>query len=176
VRFASDVNDGGDVVGLLETVRPGSPHTDKGFLFSDNALIELGRWTAIPDLRPSSINNRRQISGIAFNATGSDARAFLWENGVFGDLGTLRGGYSSAMDLNNHGQVVGFSDSFSVRLSRRRDDRPQAFERNGSVWPKIQDVHAINDRGQIVGNAYFEDRDGVVRLRACLLTPVVPVH
>jgi hypothetical protein len=55
-------------------------------------------------------------------------------------------------------------------------DLNQAFEKNGSVWPIIQDVHAINDRGQIVGNAYFADSNGVVRLRACLLTPVVPVQ
>jgi len=106
-----------------------------------------------------------------------DARAFLWENGVFGDLGTLRGGYSYAMDLNNHGHVVGFSDS-SVFVYRDgvMIDLNQAFEKNGSVWPSIQDVHAINDRGQIVGNAYFEDSNGVVRLRACLLTPIVPVQ
>ena len=178
-RFASDVNDPGDVVGLLETVRAGSPHTDKGFLFSDNALIELGTMDGDPESQTVQlrINNRRQVSGIAFNATRSDARAFLWENGVFGDLGTLRGGYSYAMDLNNHGHVVGFSDS-SVFVYRDgvMIDLNQAFEKNGSVWPIIQDVHAINDRGQIVGNAYFADSNGVVRLRACLLTPLVPVQ
>ena len=35
---------------------------------------------------------------------------------------------------------------------------------------------AINDRRQIVGNAYIEDSDGVVHTRACLLTPIAPVQ
>ena len=128
-------------------------------------------------LQPLSINNQRQITGAAFNATTSQTRAFLWENRAFKDLGTLRGGYAYAMDLNNHGDVVGFSDS-SVFVYRDgvMIDLNQALERNGSVWPIIQDVRAINDRGQIVGNAYIEDGNGVVHLRACLLTPIAPAQ
>jgi len=79
--------------------------------------------------------------------------------------------------LNNHGDVVGFSDS-SVFVSRNgvMIDLNRAVERNGSSWPIVQDVSAINDRGQIVGNAYVLDSDGVAHLRACLLTPIVPVQ
>jgi probable HAF family extracellular repeat protein len=178
-RLAFDVNDGGDVIGLLETVRGGSPHSDKGFLFSNNSLIELPAMDGDPGsvIEPFGINNQRQIAGLAFNASTSQVRAFLWENGVYRDLGTLRGDYASAMGLNNRGDVVGFSDS-SVFVYRNGTmiDLNQVVERNGSIWPHIQDVYAINDRGQIVGNAYVEDADGVVHLRACLLTPIVPVQ
>jgi len=176
-RLASGVNDSGDVVGLLETVRGGSPHSDQGFLFADKALTELGSLDGDPESRsiPAGINNRRQITGTAWMPSG--ARAFLWENGVFRNLGTLRGGYSYGSGLNNRGDVVGFSDS-SVFVYRDGTmvDLNQAIDRNGSIWPIIQDVSAINDRGQIVGNAYIEDRNGVVHLRACLLTPVAPVQ
>jgi len=41
-----------------------------------------------------------------------------------------------------------------------------------TIWPIIQDVRAINDPVEIVVNAYIEDADRVVHLRACLLTPV----
>jgi probable HAF family extracellular repeat protein len=172
-RYATGVNDYGDVVGLLETVRGDGRHTNKTFLFSGNNLIDIGTMDGDPDSQttPGGINNRRQIVGTAWMPT--QARAFLWENGVFHDVGALRGGYSYGVGMNNRGDVVGFSDS-SVFVYRdgMMIDLNQALLRNGSIWPWIQDVHAINDNGQIVGNAYIEDADGVVHLRACLLTPV----
>ena len=177
-RLAYSVNDSGDVVGLIETVRGGGPYSDTGFLFTNNTMINLGAMDGDPGsvVQPLGINNARQIAGSAFNAATSQVRAFLWENGAYRDLGTLRGGYAYAMGLNNHGDVVGFSDS-SVFVYRdgAMIDLNQAVERNGSIWPFIQDVRAINDRGQIVGNAYVEDRNGVVHLRACLLTPIAPL-
>jgi hypothetical protein len=54
-------------------------------------------------------------------------------------------------------------------------DLNRAPDRTGSIWPIIQDVCAINDRGQIVGNAYVKNAYGLVHVRACLLTPIVSV-
>lgn len=172
-RYASGVNDYGDVIGLLETVRGDGRHTNKTFLFSGNSLIDIGTMDGNPDSQttPGGINNRGQITGTAWMQT--QARAFLWENGVFHDVGALRGGYSYGMGLNNRGDVVGFSDtSVFVYRDGVMIDLNEAVVRTGSIWPRIQDVYAINDNGQIVGNAYIEDAAGVVHLRACLLTPV----
>jgi hypothetical protein len=124
-RFASDVNDSGDVVGLLETVTPGSPHTDKGFLFSDNALIELGTMDGDPESQTVQlrINNRRQISGILQRDEIRRAGISVGERRVRRSGNTarrllLRDGPERPRARRRVLRLV------SVRLSRRRDDRP----------------------------------------------------
>jgi chitinase len=174
---ARGVNDGGDVTGLLGRFQDHELRVDRGFLFSGLRLIDLGTMDGDPGslTRPAGINNHRQIAGTASMMTRLADHAFLWQDGVFQDLGTLRGGYSDATGLNNRGDVVGLSDASAfVYRDGAMIDLNQAIARGESIWPIVQDVTAINDRGQIVGDAYFEIAEGVVRLRACLLTPVAP--
>jgi hypothetical protein len=48
-------------------------------------------------------------------------------------------------------------------------DLDDAIDHDENGWTRIHTATGINDRGQIVGNAYFGDRPG---LRPFLLTPV----
>jgi probable HAF family extracellular repeat protein len=172
-NYATGVNDAGDVVGLIETSVPDWAHNDHAFLFRGLRFIDLGTIDGIRGVSyPVGVNNRGQVGGWSDTAAGQ--RAFLWEDGVFQNLGSLHGGYSYASALNNHGDVVGASDA-SVYLYHdgAMIDLNEALPREeGAIWPRLQDVRGINDLGQIVGLAYVEDADGVVHLRACLLTPV----
>ena len=179
-RTAYAINDIGDVVGLLETVRAGSPHSDKGFLFSGNSLREIGTLDGDTNSVsvPLGINHARQIVGVAWKNGNSEERAFLWENGVFTELPLLEPPlgydihYSLATAINNRGDIIGESNASQfVYRDGALIDLNRAIEKDaGGIWPGIWRVSAINDAGQIAGTCYF----GGDAAHACLLTPVMP--
>jgi probable HAF family extracellular repeat protein len=86
-------------------------------LWKHGQLINLGTLGGNESFA-MSVNNRGQVVGQAANSTpdpfpfpgfGQQARAFLWENGAMRDLGTLGGPDAFAIDINDRGQVLGFS-------------------------------------------------------------------
>lgn len=96
------------------------------------------------------INKRSQIVGFSFQPGNLNYRAFVHQNGVMSDLGTLGGVFSYARAINNRGNIVGFADP--------GDGTPHAFlYSNGSMTDlgtfgfTSSDAHAINDLGQVVG-------------------------
>jgi probable HAF family extracellular repeat protein len=101
-----------------------------------------------------------------------DTRAILWKNGEMKDLGSFGGNQNSATDINNQGQIVGFSlnttpDEFSfidTNLGAYEGTQTRAF-----LWQHghMQDLGTlgnnagsdavavfINERGQIAGYSY----------------------
>lgn len=117
-----------------------------------------------------AVNNRGQVVGQAANDTpdlfpfpgfGQQARAFLWENGVMHDLGTLGGPDAFAIDINDRGQVLGFSFVNSIPNSTTGFPTGDAF-----LWEKgkmtdipdplggtIVSPFYLSNKGQVVGSA-----------------------
>src|SRR5690349_15625110 len=80
---------------------------------SDYTITDFGTLGGSSSF-PSAINNRGQVVGYSFPPAIA-THAFLWEDGTMIDLGTLTQGsyYSQAVDINDHGQVAGYSATAS---------------------------------------------------------------
>jgi probable HAF family extracellular repeat protein len=90
-----------------------------------------------------------QVAGQSLIADGG-AHAFLWENGVMTDLGTLgSGGSSGANAINPAGQVVGYSGPPG-------NEHASLWEKGvvtdlGTLGGPFSQAYDINPAGQVVG-------------------------
>src|SRR5206468_11369753 len=96
--------------------------------------------------------------------------AFLYQGGVMRDLGTLRGGYSIALGINNGGDVVGESDGSAFLYHNGVMIDLNTLVQPGGNLLRLELATGINDQGQIVGRGLFLSPAGE---RAFLLTPVL---
>jgi probable HAF family extracellular repeat protein len=97
--YALAVNERAQVIGYSETAQ-GTTHA---FVWEEGEMTDLGALPGPTDIAVAlAINDRGQVVGT------SNGRAFLWEDGEMTDLGALiPGAASSAVDVNNRGQVLG---------------------------------------------------------------------
>jgi probable HAF family extracellular repeat protein len=85
----------------------------------------------------------------------------LWTDGTPRDLGTLPGGAtSSARDLNNAGQVAGYSLISGVGYRSFVWEDGRMTELGTPTGAGQAQAHGINDRGDIVG---YWDNGSVTR-------------
>ena len=147
------INDSGEVVGGTSG---GGIFPKLAFPFGAAFQYSNGTTTIINNNLKENyvaygINNLSQVVGIF----GSSGRAFLSDNGIITNLGTLPGdSYSQANDINDSGQVVGSSGLTGVNDTR-------AFLYSSSMG--LQDLGrlrptdlfstglGINNLGQVVG-------------------------
>ena len=140
------------------------------------ALWSNGSWsvTSLQVASAVAINEAGQVVGNTATTTSAPSHAFLWDNGLLRDLGTLLPGGSDPYDVNNLSQVVGLSYPFWF------GGEPVAFlwdqgvmydlntllDATGVGW-HVATATGINDLGQIVGTAYHPSHGQ----RGVLLTP-----
>ena len=106
----------------------------------------------------TDINNRGQVCGLSDLTGDLTTHAFLWENGVMTDLGTLPGDfYSFAWGMGEEGQVLGHSCDVNVNCRGFIWQNGVMADVN-SLLPAgnklyVEDANFINAAGEISGDA-----------------------
>jgi probable HAF family extracellular repeat protein len=120
------------------------------------------------------VNTRGQVVGVASNAIpdtycyfgwGVQCHAFLWQNGVMRDLGTLGGTNSAGSFVNEAGEVAGWSDTSSTpnQITGLPPNHPFLWKDGkmrdlGTIGgTQIFELNALNERGQVVGQMTLAD-------------------
>jgi probable HAF family extracellular repeat protein len=153
-----DINDSGVIVGRLLTW---SDERYLAYTYQDGILTMLPEGQGA-----AAINNNGWIVGQS-----TAWRAAIWRNNVMTDLGVPSvTDLSSAIDVNEHGQVTGYYVSGTVYTAFLWDNGSM-YDLNSLIpqnsgW-RLLTAGAINDRGQILA---VGERDG--NLQSLLLNPV----
>jgi probable HAF family extracellular repeat protein len=152
---ARAVNDAGQVACVGE----GNPQAYQSFFWESGTWTPIGALPGLPDSFVEDIDSAGRIVGRSLVVgPGAPDRAFIWEAGVFTELGTL-GDSSIAYGINDVGQVVGRSLAelpggqlglrgflWEVGQMTALDPLP------GDVATQAFDV---NDAGEIVGSSWY---------------------
>lgn len=184
--FAYNLNDTGVVSGGAATATQNGDPTQAvnnapqtAFLWDRGHLRNLGTLGG-PDSAGAAANlfhlaaidsetNRLSRAGedVCGFGTNLQCLAAIWEDGRLSPLALLSGGNNSyALDMNDRGQVVGFSDTdvydLDCATARTAGFRFQAviWEPNGRIrqlapfkGDTVANAFGINNQGQIVGNS-----------------------
>lgn len=142
MSWANDINESGVIAGWIGTPSVGGAcyWDSSGF----HALGTLGgnfSWAY-------GINDLGDVVGYSAK-TSWGFHAFLWHDGIMGDLNPTTGVYAAAHAVNNKGQAVGYVDSPYTNTAYLWDNGQMTMLGNlGGHWCEAYD---INDSSQIVG-------------------------
>ena len=184
ISNARGINDSGQTVGYSETgSRPVHAfRTTSTGLISDPGA-DIGTFLGGTNSFAYGINASGQTVGYSDTGSGSGHAFRTTANGLVGDpgadLGTL-GGASYAVSINASGQTVGgFTTAGNVRHAAFIDSTGPMLDLNDLIpshsgWV-LSDATGINDAGQITGDGFRVDGNGlVIGQSAFLLTLALP--
>jgi probable HAF family extracellular repeat protein len=137
-------------------------------VWNKNQIVDLGTLGGVFGLAVC-VNNKGQAVGFSDNGipdplpmwnTGTQTRAFLSENGVMQDLGTLGGLQAMALYINERGQVAGHALKNSIPNPGTGVPTlaPFLWEKGrmidlGGFGGTFGVTNSLNQRGQVVGNS-----------------------
>jgi len=119
-------------------------HTDIGTLPNGENSIGFG------------INDQNQVIGESGTAN-TNLHAFLFENEVLTDLGTLGGSTSSGRDINNSGEATGYSTNSGGNTHAFLWDEVEGMVDIETLGGNQSQGFAINDSSVVVGQSSTSD-------------------
>ncbi len=148
------INDLGQVSGISTD----ADGVDRIFLWTPaGGMIDAGPMEGYYNSVPTTMNSRGQIVGWSYDSS-DNAKAFLWTpNGTIGtmlDLGSLGGGFSYALAINDSGQVVGGSWIKENYANHAFFWSPGGGMMDlGTLGGDFSEAVAVNALGQVVGSS-----------------------
>ena len=148
---ALGINESGVIVGYSSN---GTENTDRtAFAWENGVMTDLNSIFGFNQSVAYGINDGGQIIGWASDASGwTDTRSYLLENGLVTDLGDFGGDTTYARDINNQGQIVGYSYNSSNEWNSFLWEN-DVMQDIGSLGGTHTEAEAINEWGQIVGRS-----------------------
>ena len=172
-----DINDRDEMAGLQDSAAAIAKFV--------NGVLQVSK---LPGLSPgnlgvaTAINYWGEVVGYSTNGgsldSGGTYSPFLWTRaGGLKALGSLGGVHGKALGINDVGQIVGWSYTYSPRNSELRAflwENGKMFDLNGKIATDskrtLQSADAINNAGHIVGSLYSV-QSGTTTVKTFLLTP-----
>ncbi|MGP0096037.1 MAG: hypothetical protein ACLPHI_03300 [Terriglobales bacterium] len=161
--------------GQLDPLFPGFP-VSHAVLWKNGVITDLGTMEGGYESVATAVNSHGQVAGVADNdifdadalimdnfGWNTQTRAYLWQNGVMRDLGTLGGTDAAALLVNENGQVAGVSYTDSNASEYCDNNLGFPLTTGAFLWEsgEMQNVgnfggtctfaQDLNNRGQVVG-------------------------
>ena len=174
---ANSINAHGEIVGNSEIRKIDTVlglHEIRAIRWKNARIENLGTFGG-KHSAASDINDQGQIVGFALNqipdpwsmfygafgnSHGTQTRAFLWQNGMMEDLGTLGGPDAIASFINQRGQVTGvaFTNSIPNATTGIPTQDPFFWDNGqiidiGSLGGTLGQANALNNQGQVAGDS-----------------------
>lgn len=159
--FATALNDGGQVAGGSCVFAGFFQPVTHGFFWRDGFMSDIGTLGLGDDRSPdqsvaNGMNSVGQVVGRNFfGETGGIA--FLWSDGTITSLASVLGGFSSALAINNAGQIVGLRgsppdfSSWNAFVYDTGTGEVTSLSGLGGIFRS--EARAINDAGVVAGYA-----------------------
>ena len=153
LSYANGISSSGEIAGTSTT----ADHFYRAFLFSRGNMMELGTLGGNESFG-EAINRFGAVTGVSYLAGNSALHAFLYQDGVMTDLGSLLGGsalfdVSAGHAINDKGQVVGETVvSYDIGHHAFLFTGGKMIDL-GTFGGSISIAHGINNDGFVVGEA-----------------------